>query len=97
MARPPPVILPAGGGVGHAGAADGRDARLCRGRRGGGPAAHLRPLAHVVRLQPVLQVAVVREQAQGEAPHHPSQWCLCSSHAATPSVHVQGRDLHQSR
>jgi len=93
MARPPPVLLPAGGGARPEGAADRRDARLCRAGR---PAAHLRPLAHVVRLQPLLQVAPVREQTQGEAPHHPPQWCLGPSHAAAPAVHVQGRDLNQS-
>ena len=59
MARPPPVLLPAGGGAGHEGAADGRDAGL---RRRGGPAAPLRPLSHALRLLPVLQVSPLGEQ-----------------------------------
>ena len=93
MARPSSVLLPAGGGAGHEGAAHGRHVGLW-GR--GGAAAAVCPLSDALCLLPLLQEPPVGEQTQGEAPHHPPARSLGQTHAAAPALHVQRRDLHQS-
>ena len=93
MARPPPVLLPAGGGAGDERAADGRHPGL---RGWGGTTAPLRSLADALSLFSLLQVPPVREQTQRQTSHHPPARSVGPTYAAAPALHVPGRDIHQS-